>query len=269
MTRQEDRSALQQQVADLEAEGDDFHALLMTLAPEDWSRVTAFKRWTVYDVVAHLHFSDHMGMTTLNSSDDFKALMHDVQSSGLGLTAYTRHWLGDVSGPALRGRWRELFTQLCGRLAAADPDGRLTWGGPGMRPRMFATARQMETWAHAWEIYDLLGVPRTHTDRLYNIATIGVRTFGWTFANRGLDAPAEPPYVHLTAPSGSTWEWNDPRAGSRVEGDAVAFCQVVTQVRNVADTDLAVTGEVAQRWMAIAQCFAGPPEDPPAAGTRG
>lgn len=46
------------------------------------------------------------------------------------------------------------------------------------------------------------------------------------------------------------------------------FCQVVTQVRNIADTRLSVTGDIAQRWMAIAQCFAGPPENPPEAGTR-
>lgn len=269
MTRTDDRAALARQVSDLEAEGDDLHALLLQLRPDDWPRVTGFKRWTVYDVVAHLHFSDHMGMTTLHSGEDFKALMRDVQASGLDLAAYTRRWLGDVQGPELRDRWRELFTQLCGRLAAADPDQRLTWGGPGMRPRMFATARQMETWAHAWEIYDLLGIPRTHTDRIHNIATIGVRTFGWTFANRGLESPDEVPYVRLAAPSGATWEWNDPAARSRVEGDAVAFCQVVTQVRNVADTELKVTGDAARRWMAIAQCFAGPPEDPPAPGTRG
>ncbi len=269
MTSLDERSALQQQVADLEAEGEDFHTLLLKLSPHDWDRVTAFKDWTVYDVVGHLHFSDHMGMTTLNSSEAFKALMRDVQGSGLGLAAYTRRWLGDVSGPELRERWRELFNLLCRRLAAAAPDQRLTWGGPGMRPRMFATARQMETWAHAWEIYDLLGIPRAHTDRLYNIATIGVRTFGWTFANRGLEPPEEAPYVRLAAPSGAIWEWNDPAARSRVEGDAVAFCQVVTQVRNVADTDLLVAGEAARRWMDMAQCFAGPPEEPPAPGTRG
>jgi hypothetical protein len=53
-----------------------------------------------------------------------------------------------------------------------------------------------------------------------------------------------------------------------VEGSASEFCQVVTQVRNVADTRLRVSGETARRWMAIAQCFAGGPETPPAPGTR-
>ena len=51
-------------------------------------------------------------------------------------------------------------------------------------------------------------------------------------------------------------------------GDALEFCQVVTQTRNVADTGLAVTGAPAKEWMRIAQCFAGPPEEPPPPGAR-
>ena len=126
----------------------------------------------------------------------------------------------------------------------------------------------METWAHGWELYDLLERPRRHGERLRNIATIGVRTFGWTFANRELAVPAPTPYVELQAPDGSRWCWNEPREDEAVIGDAVEFCQVVTQVRNIADTGLTVHGDVAARWMAIAQCFAGPPSEPPAAGTR-
>jgi uncharacterized protein (TIGR03084 family) len=113
-----------------------------------------------------------------------------------------------------------------------------------------------------------MGVARQPTERLRNIAEIGVRTYGWTFANRGLPTPGTAPYVRLTGPSGDVWEWNEPSAGNAVEGSALEFCQVVTQVRNVADTALAVTGEPAQRWMTLAQCFAGPPENPPPSGTR-
>jgi hypothetical protein len=43
---------------------------------------------------------------------------------------------------------------------------------------------------------------------------------------------------------------------------------VVTQVRNIADTKLRVIGETATSWMSIAQCFAGPPENPPPPGSR-
>ena len=39
-------------------------------------------------------------------------------------------------------------------------------------------------------------------------------------------------------------------------------------MRNLADTQLQVTGEPAQRWMSIAQCFAGAAADPPPPGSR-
>ena len=133
---------------------------------------------------------------------------------------------------------------------------------------MFTTARYMETWAHAQEVYDLVGAPRVHTDRIKNIATIGVKTFGWTFVNRKLEVPAPTPFVVLTAPSGAVWEWNEPSESERIRGDAVDFCHVVTQGRNIADTPLEVTGTVASQWMAIAQCFAGGAVDPPKPGTR-
>jgi uncharacterized protein (TIGR03084 family) len=126
----------------------------------------------------------------------------------------------------------------------------------------------METWAHGQAIYDLLGLTRTATERLRNIAEIGVRTYGWTFANRQRSVPGPAPHVRLTAPSGAIWTWHDPTPDNAVVGDVLAFCQVVAQTRNVADTDLQVTGEPAAIWMSLAQCFAGPPVDPPAPGTR-
>ena len=61
----------------------------------------------------------------------------------------------------------------------------------------------------------------------------------------------------LHAPDGTVWAWHDPSDDNLVEGPAEAFCQVVTQTRNVADTDLRVRGETARLWMSLAQCFAG------------
>jgi uncharacterized protein (TIGR03084 family) len=126
----------------------------------------------------------------------------------------------------------------------------------------------MESWAHGQDIYDLLRKPRTPTDRIKNIAVLGVKTYGWTFANRDLPAPGDAPYVRLTAPSGAIWDWGEANDGNKVEGSALEFCQVVTQGRNIADVNLTVVGEPAQAWMAIAQCFAGQPNDPPESGHR-
>jgi uncharacterized protein (TIGR03084 family) len=76
------------------------------------------------------------------------------------------------------------------------------------------------------------------------------------------------PYVELRSPSGEVWSYGTENTEERISGSATGFCQVVTQVRNVADVDLVVSGENARLWMANAQCFAGPPEQPPAAGAR-
>jgi len=185
-----------------------------------------------------------------------------------GLRAFEDKWLDGLSGHELLETWRRLYLDIADRFGAADPRHRVKWGGPEMSVRSSITARLMETWAHGLAVYDMLGTVRTDHDRIKNIAVLGVNTFGWTFINRKLDIPKPAPYVRLTAPSGAVWEWHDPKCAERVEGLATEFCQVVTQSRNIADTDLAVTGDMAQKWMDIAQCFAGPPEDPPAPNIR-
>jgi uncharacterized protein (TIGR03084 family) len=146
---------------------------------------------------------------------------------------------------------------------------RVKWAGPDMSVRSSITARLMETWAHGQEVYDELGVVRVNGDRIRNIVVLGNNTYGWTFAVRGEQAPQPVPHLVLQAPSGEIWTYNEPSAEERIEGSAEAFCQVVTQVRNVADTDLVVCGPNAAQWMQKAQCFAGPPETPPAPGVRG
>ena len=113
-----------------------------------------------------------------------------------------------------------------------------------------------------------MGVIRQNKDHIRSICVLGTNTFGWTYATRGETPPGPMPHVRLTAPSGEIWQYGDASDTERVEGKAEQFCQVVTQTRNIADTDLQVTGEVATDWMSKAQCFAGAPETPPAPGTR-
>lgn len=262
------KAQLLTQIDDFRSEADALYATLTTLTDEDWDSSTTFKAWTIRDVMLHLHFGDRLGLLTLTDTQAYDQLRAEAEASTLSRREFTAAHFGDLNGADLAARWRDGYNVLCDSFVDADPDTRLRWAGPGMKPRMFITARQMETWAHGFEIYDYLGVDRTHSDRVRNIATLGVRTYGWTFANRKADMPGPAPYVRLTAPSGAIWEWNEPQEDNQVVGPAVDFCQVVTQVRNIADVDLRVTGGPATDWMRIAQCFAGPPEDPPAPGTR-
>ena len=265
--------ALLPQIADLRAEADEFDRLLADLKPEDWRRLTQFKAWTVDDVVRHLHAGDVLALASASDPDAFAAMMAEGQAAreaGSSRREIEQRRVGAaLAGPALRARWRTTLDRLCDALAQKPADARLKWAGPDMGVRMFTTARQMEVWAHAQAVYDLAGRERpAPSPRLRNIAEIGVRTFGWTFRVHGRDVPPGVPHVRLEGPGGATWEWNAGNASDRVTGDALAFCQVVTQTRNVADTALVVEGDIARAWMSIAQCFAGPPETPPAKGTR-
>ena len=122
-----------------------------------------------------------------------------------------------------------------------------------------ATARLMETWAHGLDVADALGVKRPATARLRSIAHIGVRTRDFAFAINGLAAPADPFRVELRAPDGTTWTWGPEDALQRVTGSAEDFCTLVTQRRPRAALDVAAEGDDAQRWLTIAQAFAGPP----------
>lgn len=260
-----------QESLDLIEEADALHAFLGTLAEADWSRATPFLKWTPWDVVAHLHFFDRLALLSLTDAERFaaerKAAIQAMAAKGNSADA-VREALGSLGPAALLDVWWKSCREMARQLGASEPSRRLAWFGPDMGVRMFTTARYMETWAHGQDVYDLLRVRRTHTDRIESIAVLGVKTFGWTFVNRGLPIPGAPPYVRLVAPSGAIWEWNDPDENNRVSGDALEFCQVVTQGRNVADTTLEVRGETARRWMAIAQCFAGGPVDPPRPGER-
>ena len=261
-----------QESKDLHTEATELHTFLQTLSDAEWQMPTSFMQWTPWDVVAHLHFFDEVSVLSMQGEDTFAPKRDKLIAdylAGRSNAEIAREEYDGIGAEELLERWRTTCEKMADDLGKSDPKRRLPWFGPDMGVRMFTTARLMETWAHGQEIYDLKQVTREATDRIKHIATIGVRTFAWTFVNRKEDVPGEPPYIRLTAPSGDIWQWNEENTTDSVKGSALDFCQVVTQTRNVADTTLEVRGPVATKWMSVAQCFAGPAVDPPAPGTRG
>jgi uncharacterized protein (TIGR03084 family) len=260
-----------QQATDFRDETRALAAVLQPLSEADFDMPTLFKGWTIDDVIGHLHLFNVAAREALAGDAQFEAFFAPIQAGlakGMTLRDMQYPWLNGLRGRALLDAWQAAAEQVADIYAQADPKHRVRWAGPDMSALSCITARQMETWAHGQEVFDALGQERAEQDRIRNIAHLGVATFGWTFINRGLAVPDPAPEVRLTGPSGVIWEWNTPQTGNAVRGSAVAFAQVVTQVRNIADTDLQVQGETAKLWMEMAQCFAGPPQDPPAKGTR-
>ncbi len=256
---------------DFLAEVNYLHAVFQGLPEEIWTQETGFMKWTPWDVVAHLHLFDLVGLKSAEGRGAFGQERNRLAVSfqqGKDHQGVARENLAGLGASELIDAWHATAVELAAKFSDLDPSSRLPWFGPDMGARMFLTARFMETWSHAQAIFDLAELARTHTDRVRHVATIGIKTFGWTFVNREIEAPGPVPRVELTAPSGDIWTWNEENMADYVRGDAAAFCFVVTQVRNIADTQLEVFGPVARKWMAVAQCFAGAPTDPPAPGVR-
>ena len=256
-----------QEASDLRAEGADLHALLSALDTATWWQATPFKGWSPFDVIAHLHVGDQAARLAISNADEFQRWL-SARRSAPPNSGLPREQVETREPHALLSQWLGCLNELSALLERIEPDTRIGWVGPPMAARTFAAARLMEVWAHGQDIYDLLRRSRMPQDRIRAIADLGVRTFGFTFANRGLQPPGIKPHVRLAAPSGAIWEWNSPDDHNRITGSAVEFCQVVTQGRNILDTRLEVVGDAAQRWMAIAQCFAQAPVDPPRPGER-
>ena len=236
-----------------------------------WQSPSQFKDWKIWDIIAHLHFSDHMALTAATSDEAFFALQAELAelfTGEISFRDYARNWAGNISGQELLNHWNQMFNDMCTRFDEAPDGQRYKWFGPDMGVRMFATARQMEIWSHGQAVYDLLGIKRENTDRIKNIVVIGIKTFGFNFKLHGKAVPETVPYVSLKSPSGALWTFGEENDAEHINGDAVEFAQVVTQTRNINDTNLTVKGKTATNWMAIAQCFAGGPETPPAPGKR-
>ena len=246
-------------------------SIVTGLSDAEWEMVTPFYGWTIKDEISHIAYYDEAARLSATNQEEFTRHMTKMLegfTSFDDMHAKVNQVGGKLPVAELLDWWRTERNQLLAEYQKLDPKERLPWYGPTMSARSSATARLMETWAHGQDIVDALKVTRSGTDRLKHIAHIGVSTFGWTFKNRGMEIPAQKVRVELTGPSGDTWSWNPDGQDDVIKGTAADFCLVVTQRRNLLDTKLAVTGDIAQAWMNIAQAFAGPAEDGPLPGVR-
>lgn len=266
--------------ADLIAEQEALDAVVADLDPEQWDTPTPSPRWAVRHQIAHLTYFDGTAALAIRDPEAFTASLTNLLALMEGddaesaMDTHTIGWADGLPPDELLARWREGRAALAEAAATLADDDRVPWYGPSMGAKSFLTARLMECWAHGQDIVDAVAGSdaarlRPATDRLAHIARLGFITRGWTYVNRGHDAPATPVRVVLDAPSGEQWDFGPDDAVDSVTGPAEDFCLVVTQRRHVDDTDLVVRGDAARDWMTKAQAFAGPPTDGPASETSG
>ena len=244
---------------DLAQEYEELDAILGALDESDWNRMTPAEGWTVKDQIRHLAYYDERARQAVSEPQAFEQHLADLADNPDGHRDTLEKIGQEFTAAELLSRWRQGHRALLDVLIPLDRKARLKWYGPPLSAMSFATARIMETWAHGQDVADALGIARVSTDRLRHIAHMGVATFGWSFANRQMTVPDSPVRVEITSPSGELWAWGPEHAADIVKGPAEAFCLVVVQRRNPADTRLLIEGAVARQWMSIAQTFAGLP----------
>ncbi|RAU91210.1 TIGR03084 family metal-binding protein [Mycolicibacter senuensis] len=246
-------------VADLSAESDDLDTLVAPLTDSQWGTPTPAVGWSIAHQIAHLLWTDRVALLAITDEAGFGDQLAAAMGDPTGFVDAGAAELATAAPGDLLADWRSTRAQLHQALLGV-PDGRkLPWFGPPMSAASMATARLMETWAHGLDVADALGVRRAATARLRSIAHLGVRTRDYAFTVHNLTPPAEPFHVELHAPGGGVWTWGPVNAEQRVTGSAEHFCFLVTQRRPLGDLDVAALGADAQRWLEIAQAFAGPP----------
>ena len=261
--------ALSSTVADLRAESDELDAIVAYLpdgasaATGDgvagWRTPTPAAGWTIAHQIAHLLWTDRVAVVSVTDEAGFGDLLTEAATNPTGFVDAGAEELATLPPGTLLAEWRATRSRLHDELPRVTDGRKLPWFGPPMSATSMATARLMETWAHGLDVADALGVVRPPTARLKSIAHIGVRTRDFAFSVHGLTPPVEPFHVELSAPDGSTWSWGPDDAEQRVTGSAEDLCMLVTQRRPRAELDVTAVGEDAQRWLTIAQAFAGPP----------
>lgn len=250
---------------DLATETENLDAHLATLDPAHWTLPTPAQGWSIAHHIAHLAWTDEVALIAANSLTNPAPWAALVQQAIAAPTTIVDAAATDGAGAAtddLLRRWRHARTALWAALPALPAGHKMPWFGPPMSPTSMATARFMETWAHGLDITETLAAHGLATldeptDRIRHIVHLGFRTQAFSFHNRGLTPPATPVRLSVTSPTGATWVFGDPDTDQEVRGSAYHFALLATRRRHRDDLDLIAVGADADRWLEVAQTYAG------------
>ena len=246
-------------LADLAAESEALDLLVSDLDDAGWSTPTPAPGWDVAHQIAHLAWTDDAATAAAVDKEGWDEVVLSALEDPEGFVDSTAAAGAGVGPAALLTRWRGSRADLAEALRSHPEGEKLPWFGPPMSAASMATARFMETWAHALDVADGLGIAVEPTDRVRNVVHLGVRTRDFAYGLRGQAPPTQEFRIEVTAPSGDLWTYGPEDADQRVTGSAYDLARLVTQRVHRDDTDLVAIGGDANTWLSIAQAFAGPP----------
>lgn len=207
---------------DLEGEEERLEAVLGGLTNDEWTRSSAAIGWTVADVVVHLALGEEAVVATATGRE---ALVPRAPDSSLIDEVMDRAVRAEeVEREQALNRWITARRTALGLLRRADPGQPLGWVVGPLKPKVLATTRLADHWAHGLDITGPLGIPFPDTERLYHIAWLAHRSLPYGFSLIG-ETPHEV-FCELLAPDGTMWRFGPPGAESTISGTAGALCRV-------------------------------------------
>jgi uncharacterized protein (TIGR03084 family) len=245
-------------LGDVATEAARLDALVAPLGADGWARPTPAPGWSVAHQIAHLAWTDEMAVLAATDRRAWDVAVEEAIEDATGFVDKAADRGAAAPHDALLERWRSGRERLAGVLGAVPDGERLPWFGPPMSAMSMATARFMETWAHGRDVAAGLGATLPADDAVRHVVHLGVRTRDFAFANSGMQPPERAFRVELRLPSGAQVEYGHADSPETVSGSAYDFALLVTQRAHRRDLDLRASGTAADRWLDIAQAFAGP-----------
>lgn len=237
-------AGMNEAVAELAAEHADLDGLLAGLSDEQWLMPTPAEGWDIRDQVSHLADTNDICVDTITGGP------RPLNEEALKFTspeAFTQSGVdkGRAMTPsAVLDWWRTSAAHNRGALLAKDARDRVPWG-LGMSAKMMATARMMETWAHAGDIRGALGLAPSATPRLRSVAFLTLRAVPYALGYAKVEQPAGTLRASLTY-DGETWDIGPDDADNVISGDALEFCRLGIRRIARADTSLKAEGALAE-----------------------
>ena len=121
--------------ADLTVEAQELDGVLVALEEGDWDRDTPAAGWSIRDQVGHLAFSEDMATLAIVDPETFQADL------GRGIDYIEPHEsAARAQGRSMPARellawWRRSRSGTIEAVRALEPDTRIPWEGPSMKPR--------------------------------------------------------------------------------------------------------------------------------------
>lgn len=234
--------------------------MLGSLDSDGLNRPTRCQGWSVADVVLHLAQTDEFVIAGCTGE------IADAKSPFL-TSAEGAESVDDVAELAVQRERGLPNDQLLNRWRAASQDSRrllrdrpndqqIPWVIGTLPPRTLATTRLAESWIHTGDVAEAIGGEAAADDRLWHIARLAWRTLPYAFARSGA-ALSGSVGLHLTAPSGETWDFEpEEPVTTTVTGPALDWCLLAARRKTAQQTSVRAEGPDAGAVISLVRTYA-------------